>query len=82
MPLFFSALNVTNLDEREPIIYHGYTLTSKLPFREVIHTIKVAYYYSLIPRLIVLLHIERLRVDPRDEMHTSHPWQAVPCFQC
>jgi len=25
----------------EPIIYHGYTLTTKLPFREVIQTIKV-----------------------------------------
>ena len=35
------AFNVTNLEEREPIIYHGYTLTTKLPFREVIHTIKV-----------------------------------------
>ena len=38
----FAALNVTSLEEREPIIYHGYTLTSKLPFREVIHTIKVS----------------------------------------
>ena len=36
------ALNITNLDEKEPIVYHGYTLTTKLPFREVVHAIKVA----------------------------------------
>ena len=28
-------------EEREPIIYHGHTLTTKLPFRDVINTIKV-----------------------------------------
>lgn len=28
-------------EEREPIIYHGYSLTTKLPFRDVIHSIKV-----------------------------------------
>lgn len=39
--IFPTALNVSNLDLREPIIYHGFTLTTKLPFREVIHTIKV-----------------------------------------
>ena len=33
------AFNVTG--SGEPIIYHGYTLTTKLPFREVIQTIKV-----------------------------------------
>ena len=54
--LFLAALNVINLEEREPIIYHGYTLTSKLPFREVIHTIKVSKLwpiasYSLFARL-------------------------------
>lgn len=27
--------------KREPIIYHGYTLTTKLPFNKVIQTIKV-----------------------------------------
>ncbi len=39
--IFIPAFNVTGLDRKEPVIYHGYTLTSKLPFREVIHTIKV-----------------------------------------
>ena len=33
------AFNVTG--SGEPIIYHGFTLTTKLPFREVIQTIKV-----------------------------------------
>ena len=28
-------------EEREPIIYHGHTLTTKLPFTDVINTIKV-----------------------------------------
>jgi hypothetical protein len=36
----------------EPVIYHGYTFTTKLPFREVIHTIKeyafTASYFPLI----------------------------------
>ena len=31
----------------EPVIYHGYTLTTKLPFREVIHTIKVSVSYCI-----------------------------------
>ena len=37
-----TALNITNLGDKEPIVYHGYTLTTKLPFREVVHAIKVA----------------------------------------
>ena len=40
--LLLTALNINELDEREPIIYHGFTLTSKLRFREVMHTIKVS----------------------------------------
>ena len=55
--LSFAELKVTNLEEREPIIYHGYTLTSKLPFREVIHTIKVSQslpFHSLILKFSVL----------------------------
>ena len=35
-------MNVNDLKEREPIIYHGFTLTTKIPFREVVHTIKVS----------------------------------------
>ncbi|XP_064406324.1 1-phosphatidylinositol 4,5-bisphosphate phosphodiesterase delta-1-like [Halichondria panicea] len=47
------TFNVTGLDRKEPVIYHGYTLTSKLPFREVIHTIKdYAFRTSLYPVII------------------------------
>ena len=31
----------------EPIIYHGYTLTTKLSFHKVIQTIKVQKYYGI-----------------------------------
>lgn len=37
-----TAFNVTGLTNKEPVIYHGYTLTTKIPFREVIHTINVS----------------------------------------
>ena len=45
--LHFIALNVIKLPEREPIIYHGFTLTTKLPFRDVIHTIRVILFFNL-----------------------------------
>ena len=34
-----AALRVTGVSE--PVIYHGYTFTTKLPFRDVIETIRV-----------------------------------------
>lgn len=34
-----AAFSMTGVGE--PLIYHGYTLTTKLPFREVIQTIRV-----------------------------------------
>ena len=37
-----------NRRKTEPIIYHGYTLTTKLPFHKVIQTIKVQKYYGTI----------------------------------
>ena len=43
-------LNVTGVSE--PIIYHGFTLTSKLPFREVIQTIKVSPYSNYMISII------------------------------
>ena len=38
---FLSVLNVTGLSDKEPVIYHGHTLTTKIAFRDVIHTINV-----------------------------------------
>ncbi len=45
--LLCAAFNVTGLDSKEPVIYHGYTLTSKIPFREVIHTLRVSTPHTL-----------------------------------
>ena len=39
---FFLVLNVNGLTEREPVIYHGHTLTTKIAFRDVIHAINVS----------------------------------------
>ncbi len=42
--VFISVWNVTGLSDKEPVIYHGHTLTTKVAFRDVIHTINVSSY--------------------------------------
>ena len=34
------------LSEKEAVIYHGYTLTTKIAFRDVIHAINVSVHAS------------------------------------
>ena len=41
---FFFALAAMKMTKSEPIIHHGYTFTTKLPFNKVIQTIKVQIY--------------------------------------
>ena len=41
-PTHYTASVPSGLTEKEPAIYHGYTLTTKIPFRDVVHAINVS----------------------------------------
>ena len=65
------------LPEREPIIYHGFTLTTKLPFRDVIHAIRVLMLFLCCPgsaKIIITLSYNSLM---QDYAFRSSPYPVV-----
>eukprot|EP00794_Sanderia_malayensis_P007741 gene7741-8581_t len=75
-------LDIWDGDDNQPVIYHGYTLTSKILFKDVISTIKkFAFYSSPYPLILSLENhcsIEQQKVMARyfleilgDELYTE-----------
>lgn len=74
MPVSSSLYTVDCWDGQdvEPIVHHGYTLTSKILFKDVIETInkyafiKNEYVYTLLPSIFILFNC----LTPREPLNT------------